>query len=394
MSSAGTVGERVEVVDAERVRGAGSCRSPVCRAGSAVRSRARGPRAPRARAARPSEPSHVEDRAEHRGRCGSGSSGSRAPAARRVASGAAPARRVEAVPPGPRTMRGRACPCTRSCGACGAGAGAVRPASRTERPTSRAHRGVERATGRVGHGAEVLADDRRRRVGPRRCTRPPTAPRRRSARTRRRPRRRRPGRTTGGGAPSRGRGAARGANRRCASRHAAEVRVAGAARRVGRERAGTPSSARPRRTRPAGPRRTRPARTDRASARRRSRRGACRSGSRGRAPDRARVETLREILELRGRSATARTRDTPRPLRLPLRRCAAEARVLRHFRPVGEPAEPVGVVFGRSCDRLERRLAAEPHGRAGRRVRRASGSSIGAASSADVSRYTSFQNRR
>ena len=84
----------------------------------------------------------------------------------------------------------------------------------------------------------------------------------------------------------------------------------------------------------------------------------------------ARVETLREILEL--------------PVAVPLHELviphgrfvrpfelAAEARVLRHFRPVGEPAEPVGVVFGCACDRLERRSQAEPHGRAGRRVRRA-----------------------
>ncbi len=68
----------------------------------------------------------------------------------------------------------------------------------------------------------------------------------------------------------------------------------------------------------------------------------------------ARVETLREILEL--------------PVAVPLHELviphgrfvrpfelAAEARVLRHFRPVGEPAEPVGVVFGCARDRLERR---------------------------------------
>ena len=95
-----------------------------------------------------------------------------------------------------------------------------------------------------------------------------------------------------------------------------------------------------------------------------------RSGSRGRAPDRARRDAARDP-RVAGRSATARTRDTPRPLRPPLRACCGSART---------PSLPDGRASQRrrfgSCsacarDRLERRCATEPHGRAGRRVRRA-----------------------
>ena len=109
-------------------------------------------------------------------------------------------------------------------------------AFRTARPTSRVRR-VRRARGAPRRAR--YRDPRRRsprRGAPRRGTPPPTAPRRRSARTRLRSRRAPSGTNHKRCRPITWSRRSTRANRRCASRHGAEVRVPAPARRVWIER--------------------------------------------------------------------------------------------------------------------------------------------------------------
>ena len=153
----------------------------------------------------------------------------------------------------------------------------------------------------LGHGAEILADDRRRRspMPPRRRS-PRAAPRAGSARTRPSGRPSRRGSTTAGARPCTWSMRSIDAWRPAV---ADELAATGRARCAGRRRAaaaGTPSPGRRRRTRRAARRRPCRARTGRGGPRSRSRRGGCRSAGRGRRPPRRRDSTLAQLARRRG----------------------------------------------------------------------------------------------